>query len=208
MRLLTILTLCAATLAGAQTLPTTITVKDITYTGVAYRSHDAAKVKITHDEGMASLDLADLPPDIQTALSFDPAAASEIRQAETAKAAAAQRAIDAKAQAKQQRLGQLDDARDASLSDAAAERLRKSIAQAEAKLRAIQKEYEASLGKLVAQGTRTYTFDDGSSVTASKDPADSARYHTPENKARREKMESLQTFIADAEAQLQESSKK
>jgi hypothetical protein len=61
----------------AQTLPKTLTVKGEEYTGVFYKGRDEVRVKFTHDAGLASVLIADLPPEIQKEFPVDSTKAAQ-----------------------------------------------------------------------------------------------------------------------------------
>ena len=66
----------------AQTLPKTMTIKGEEYTGVFFKERDEVRVKFTHDAGLASVLIADLPPDIQKEFPVDSAKATQQLQDE------------------------------------------------------------------------------------------------------------------------------
>jgi hypothetical protein len=56
-------------------LPSVLVVDGKEYTDVSYQSHDAARMKIKHADGVASIDIGKLSPEMQAALGYDPEAA-------------------------------------------------------------------------------------------------------------------------------------
>jgi len=72
---LVLLVIASLTTAHAQTLPKTLTVKGEEYTGVFYKGRDEARVKFSHDAGLASVLIADLPAEIQKDFPVDSAKA-------------------------------------------------------------------------------------------------------------------------------------
>lgn len=85
--------------ASAVEIPDTLVVDGQTYKGVVYQSHDASRLKVMHETGVAAFPIASLPADLQVKLGYDPKAA------DAAEAAAAQRQQQyAAAQAEHSRL--------------------------------------------------------------------------------------------------------
>jgi len=92
----------ASAIAGEIKLPATIVTPQQTYVEVIYQSHSPARLQFIHRDGLASLPISSLPPDIQKMLDYDPAAAKQTMAAEQLKqrqarnAAAEQLAINAR----------------------------------------------------------------------------------------------------------------
>jgi hypothetical protein len=80
------------------TLPESLTANGETFEEVVYVSHDDAKLKIHHKNGIANLLLVDLSSELQTTLGFDPARASAALAKENA--ARAEAIADAEAATK------------------------------------------------------------------------------------------------------------
>jgi hypothetical protein len=57
--------LIVCTSAIAVEIPATLEVDGQTYRGVTYQSHDASRLRIMHETGVAALPIANLPPDLQ-----------------------------------------------------------------------------------------------------------------------------------------------
>lgn len=80
-------------------LPAVLVIDGKQYAEVSYISHDAARVKFSHDSGMASVEIAKMPEEIRAALGYNPGAAAEAENAlaeqaaETAKAIALKKRI-------------------------------------------------------------------------------------------------------------------
>ena len=85
----TLLLLVACAVAAAVEIPETLIVDGQTYKGVVYQSHDASRLRIMHETGIAALPIGDLPADLQSKLGYDEKAAQDIKATEQAKAAAA-----------------------------------------------------------------------------------------------------------------------
>jgi hypothetical protein len=85
-------------------IPSTLQVNGQTYTGVSYVLHDNARLKITHESGVANLLLSDLPSDLQKMLGFDKHKAEEeiAKQAAIRSAALAESEANAKLKAKEE----------------------------------------------------------------------------------------------------------
>jgi len=94
----TLLLLAACAIAAAVEVPETLVVDGQTYKGVVYQSHDAARLKIMHESGVANLAIADLPTEMQTKLGYDP------HEAASAEKALQQQQAQARAEAKRQQL--------------------------------------------------------------------------------------------------------
>jgi hypothetical protein len=99
----------ASTAAASNTLPTSITLNGTAYEDVRWKRATAATVTIFHRGGIATIPLAELPPDLQKHFGYDPrkaadyesqAAAAEARLEEQnrARAAAHARALQEKAE--------------------------------------------------------------------------------------------------------------
>ncbi len=83
----------AASLAdGTNTLPTTITVDGIIYSNVTWRTVTPATVSIYHQTGVMSLQLQDLPAELQQRFGYDPKRAADYIASEAVRAAIAARA--------------------------------------------------------------------------------------------------------------------
>lgn len=80
--------------AFAIEVPDTLAINGQTYKGVTYRSHDASRLNVMHETGLASVRIAELPADLQVKLGYDEDAASAAESAAQAKVAAAAAAID------------------------------------------------------------------------------------------------------------------
>ena len=78
-------------------LPSKLTVNGETLEGVAYVSHDDAKLKVYHSSGIANLLLSDLPAELQKQLGFDPDKANAAIANEQAAQVAAMAEADAAA---------------------------------------------------------------------------------------------------------------
>ena len=63
--------------AIAVELPDTLTVDGITYKSVVYKSHDAERLRVMHDAGIAAFPIGTLPADLRAKLGYDASAASE-----------------------------------------------------------------------------------------------------------------------------------
>jgi hypothetical protein len=74
--------------AGPITLPRTLTVDGITYNDIVYVRHDASRVTFTHTNGMASVEIRELPQWLRKELDYDPQKALAVEDA----AASARRA--------------------------------------------------------------------------------------------------------------------
>jgi hypothetical protein len=67
--------------AFAVDIPDTLVVDGQTYTGVIYRSHNAARLNVMHDTGLGAFPIASLPVDLQTKLGFDEKEAAKVESA-------------------------------------------------------------------------------------------------------------------------------
>jgi hypothetical protein len=72
--------------APAKPLPTTITVDNIIYSNVTWRTVTPATVSIFHATGVASIPLEKLPPELQERFGYDPQKAADYRAQELAAA--------------------------------------------------------------------------------------------------------------------------
>lgn len=79
-------------------IPATLTVGETTYEGVQYRRHDAAFLTISHNIGVARINIADLPDDLKRGLGYDIEAASAAIRDEHRKRSAAEVAAAARTQ--------------------------------------------------------------------------------------------------------------
>ena len=184
-------------------LPTTLSIDGREFTEVVYQSHDAASVKFSHADGITALPIADLPTDLQSALGYDAAAAAVALEARAAESAATQQAIQARREAARARMNAHDAARLASVDQTSSQALEKALRQAQGELRAVRKAYDESLRSARAQNETTYTFSDGQQMAVRRGSIEAhPRYNTPENKARRERIEALEMFIAETEGQI------
>ena len=86
----TLLLLVACAVASAVEVPETLVVDGQTYKGVVYQSHDASRLKIMHESGVASLPIANLPADLHAKLGYRPEAAAAAETAFQEKQAKAQ----------------------------------------------------------------------------------------------------------------------
>lgn len=75
------LMLVASVSLQAAEIPDTLVVDGQTYKGVTYQSHDASRLKIMHETGIASLPIANLPSELRVKLGFDEKAAAEAESA-------------------------------------------------------------------------------------------------------------------------------
>lgn len=99
-RTLVILVAACAVAFGVE-IPDTLVVDGQTYKGVTYQSHDASRLRIMHETGVAALPIAGLSADLQTKLGYDEKAA------QAAEAAVAQQQQQhASVQAQRSRLNQ------------------------------------------------------------------------------------------------------
>jgi hypothetical protein len=81
-------------------IPSTLTVGGITYDGVRYQGHDAAFLRITHNDGAARIELSQLPEEIRKELNYDATAATAaLRDERQKRIAAASAASEATARA-------------------------------------------------------------------------------------------------------------
>jgi hypothetical protein len=85
-----VILLIASSSAIAVEVPNTIVVDGQTYNGVVYQSHDASRLRIMHDTGLAALPLADLPADLREKLGYDEKEAAEAEAVFSAQQAAVQ----------------------------------------------------------------------------------------------------------------------
>lgn len=83
--------------AGPITLPRTLSVEGITYRDVVYVKHDDSRVTFTHANGMASVEIRELPEWLRKELDYDPkkALAAEDAAATARRAATQQQIRDA-----------------------------------------------------------------------------------------------------------------
>jgi hypothetical protein len=65
-------------------LPKSLTVDETTYTGVVYQRHDASRLEITHDNGLASIKIRSLPEELRRLLGYDADAAMAAEEAASA----------------------------------------------------------------------------------------------------------------------------
>ncbi len=70
--LLLVLTLGLSLHAEPLAFPTLTTTKGVTYTDVKVSRFDALEVRFSHANGISTVPLADLPPDLQTLFGYDP----------------------------------------------------------------------------------------------------------------------------------------
>jgi hypothetical protein len=81
------LLLIASAAALAVEIPDTLVVDGQTYTGVVYQSHDASRLRVMHETGVAALPIANLPTELQAKLGYDEKAAQAAEAAANAAAA-------------------------------------------------------------------------------------------------------------------------
>ncbi len=91
--LLALLLLPILALGQTPQIPSTITVDGTEFKGCAYTRHDAAFLYITHETGLARIEIAKLPDDLKAALGFDPARAEATKADENRKKAASAQAL-------------------------------------------------------------------------------------------------------------------
>jgi hypothetical protein len=70
--------------AFAVEIPDTLVVDGQTYKGIVYQSHDASRLRVMHETGVASLPIGSLPADLQTKLGYNANAASAAEAASAA----------------------------------------------------------------------------------------------------------------------------
>ncbi len=82
-----IIFLVASSVALAVEIPDTLVVDGQTYTGVVYQSHDASRLRVMHETGVAAFPIANLPTELQAKLGYDEKAAQAAEAAANAAAA-------------------------------------------------------------------------------------------------------------------------
>jgi hypothetical protein len=87
-----LLAICVS--AMAVEIPETFVVDGQTYNEVVYQSHDASRLKIMHESGIANLLIANLPKELQAKLDYDPKAATAAEKALHQQQAQAQATAD------------------------------------------------------------------------------------------------------------------
>src|SRR5688572_5581268 len=80
-------------------LPANMLLDGVEYRDVVYKSHDAAKLRFTHSDGMASVDISKLSPAMQSALGYNSEEAAAITAAQAAEKLATLQAVQAKKEA-------------------------------------------------------------------------------------------------------------
>lgn len=96
----------------ATLLPGDLTVDGTEYHGVRYQAHDAVRVRFSHDDGVAAVEIFRLPPQIARQLSYDARAAAAQKRAEEKMRASRDEAL-----LKQQVTAQMDQIYQQTLSD-------------------------------------------------------------------------------------------
>jgi hypothetical protein len=76
-----ILLLVACAVAAAVEIPETLVVDGQTYKGVVYQSHDASRLRIMHETGIAAVPIAQVPAELRSQLGFDETAAAQAEAA-------------------------------------------------------------------------------------------------------------------------------
>ena len=96
--------LIACTSVIAVEIPDTLVVDGQTYKGLTYQSHDASRLRVMHESGVAAFPIANLPVDLQAKLGYDPKAAVAAEKASQQQQAQAQAAAN-----RQQLASQIQD---------------------------------------------------------------------------------------------------
>lgn len=103
---------CWARGADAIVLPEEMTVAGVTYRGVRYQAHDAVRVRFSHEDGVAAVEIPRLPPEAARRFSYDARAAAMQKRAEEQ-----MRVKREEAQMKRQVMSEMDQIYRQSLSD-------------------------------------------------------------------------------------------
>lgn len=81
-RLAILLLLLSVGCLPAVSLPEEMTIGGVTYSGVLYQGHDAVRVRFSHDDGIAAVEIPRLPPEAARQFPYDERAAAAQKRAE------------------------------------------------------------------------------------------------------------------------------